>query len=198
MAWRGSPAQGAIKGANRGVNEAQQLTLPWPVVGAVIIGAVSFTVFVLTNWWNGERERLTRSRDVFSKAYAGVQEYKEFPYVIVRRRKDTPEEERIRISSELRRVQADLAFYSAWLRTESRHVHRSFSELLKQARNVAGTAMHEAWLQPAAAEDSKMNMPKLDMSALAPYESAYLEEVVDHLSLWPRWTRRLLRRKPKA
>ena len=111
---------------------------------------MSFTVFVLTNWWNGERERLTRSRDVFSKAYAAVQEYKEFPYVIVRRRKDTPEEERIRISSELRRIQADLAFYSAWLMTESRHVHRSFSGLLEQARKVAGTAMHEAWLEPAA------------------------------------------------
>ena len=180
------------------MNEAQQLTLPWPVVGAVIIGAVSFTVFVLTNWWNGERERLTRGREVFSKAYAAVQEYKEFPYVIVRRRKDTPDEERIRISSELRRVQADLAFYSAWLMTESRHVHRSFSELLEQARKVAGTAMHEAWLQPAAAEDSEMNTLKLDMSALASYECAYLEEVVDHLSLWPRWTRRLLRRKPRA
>ena len=63
---------------------------------------------------------------------------------------------------------------------------------------MAGTAMHEAWLQPAAAEDSEMNMLKLDMSALAPYESAYLAEVVDHLSLWPRWSRRLLRRKPKA
>ena len=95
------------------MNEAQQLTLPGPVVGAVIIGAVSFTVFVLTNWWNGERERLTRSRDVFSKAYAAVQGYKEFPYVIVRRRKDTPEEERIRISSELRRVQADLVPFQA-------------------------------------------------------------------------------------
>ena len=180
------------------MNEAQQLTLPWPVVGAVIIGAVSFTVFVLTNWWNGERERLTRSRDVFSKAYAAVQEYQEFPYVIARRRKDSPEEERIRISSELRRVQADLAFHSAWLLTESRHVHRSFSELLEQTRKVAGKAMHEAWLQPVAAEDSQMNMLKLDTSTLAPYESAYLTEVVDHLSLWPRWTRRLLRRKPKA
>lgn len=180
------------------MNEAQQLTFPWPVVGAVIIGAVSFTIFVLTNWWNGERERLTRSRDVFSKAYAVVQEYKEFPYVIARRRRYTREEERIRISSELRRVQAELAFYSAWLITESRHVHRSFTELLEQVRNVAGTAMHEAWLQPPAAEDSKMNVLKLDTSAFEPYESAYLEEVVDHLSLWPRWTRRLLRRKPKA
>ena len=180
------------------MNEAQQLTLPGPVVGAVIIAAASFTVFVLTNWWNGERERLTRSRDVFSKAYAAVQEYKEFPYVIARRRKDTPEEERIRISSELRRIQTDLAFYSAWLMTESRHVHRSFAELLEQTRRVAGTAMHEAWLQPPAAEDSEMNMPKLDMSTLAPYECAYLEEVVDHLAVWPSWIRRLLRRKARA
>ena len=177
------------------MNEAQQLTLPWPVVGAVIIAAVSFTVFVLTNWWNGERERLTRSRDVFSKAYAAVQEYKEFPYMIRRRRKDTPEEERIRISSELRRIQADLAFYSAWMTTESRHVQCSFSELLDQTRKVAGAAMHEAWLEPAAEDDSRMNMPDMGLSALSRYESAYLEEVVDHLSLWPRWLRRLLRRK---
>lgn len=45
--------------------------------------------------------------------------------------------------------------------------------------------MHEAWLQ-SAAEDSEMNTLKLNMSALASYERAYLEEVVDHLSLRPR------------
>ena len=180
------------------MTETQQLSLPWPVVGAALIATVSFIVFVLTNWWNGERERLGRSREAFSKAYAAVQEYKEFPYVITRRRSGAPEEERVRISSELRRVQTELAFYSAWLMTESRHVHRSFDELLEQMRNVAGVAMHEAWLQPAVEDDSDMNMPKLDMSSLTSYESAYLEEVVDHLSLWPRRLRRLLRRKPKG
>ena len=179
------------------MTETQQFSLPWPVIGAAIIASVSFIIFVLTNWWNGERERLARSREVFSKAYATVQEYKEFPYVIVRRRTDSPEEERIRISSELRRVQSDLAFYSAWLTTESRHVHRSFSELLEQMRHVAGAAMHEAWLKPAAEDDSEMNVPKLDLSVLAPYESAYLEEVVDYLSLWPRWLLRLFRDKPR-
>ncbi len=153
---------------------------------------------LLSNWWNGEPERLSRSREAFSKAYAAVQEYKELLYVIMRRRSDVPEEERVRISSELRRVQADLAFHSAWLMTESRHVHRSFDELLEQVRHVAGMAMHEAWLQPAAEDDSNMNMPKLDMSSLGSYESAYLEEVVDYLSVWPRSLRRLLRRKPKG
>ena len=180
------------------MTEMQQFSLPWPVVGAAIIASVSFIVFVLTNWWNGERERLSRSREAFSKAYAAVQEYKEFPYVIMRRRSDVPEEERVRISSELRRVQTDLAFHSAWLMTESRHVHRSFDELLEQVRHLAGMAMHEAWLQPAAEDDSNMNMPKLDMSSLASYESAYLAEVVDHLSIWPRSLRRLFRRKPKG
>ena len=180
------------------MTEMQEVSLPSPVVGAMIIASVSFIVFVLTNWWNSERERLNRSREAFSKAYAAVQEYKEFPYVIMRRRSDVPEEERVRISSELCRVQTDLAFHSAWLMTESRHVHRSFDELLEQVRHVAGMAMHEAWLQPAAEDDSKMNMPKLDMSSLASYESAYLEEVVDYLSIWPRSLRRLLRRKPKG
>ena len=114
--------------------------------------------------------------------------------MIRRRRADAPEEERVRISSELRRIQADLAFYSAWLMTESPHVHRSFSELLEQLRRLAGTAMHEAWLEPAAKDDSKMNMPDIGLSTLTRYESAYLEEVVDHVSLWPRWLRRMFRR----
>ena len=177
------------------MTEAQQVSLPWPVIAAAVTGAVSIFVFAITNWRTGERTRLTRSREVFSKAYAAIQEYKEFPFVIRRRRKGAPEQERVRISSELRRIQADLAFYSAWLRTESHHVNLSFTELLEQVRRVAGTAMHDAWTEPAAEDDSKMNMPDMGLAALAPYESDYLEEVVDHLSVWPRWLRRLLRKK---
>ena len=198
MAWRGSTAWSATKGRIEGVTEGQQLNLPWPVVAAVVTGVVSILIFAGTNWWNGQRERRTRNREVFAKAYATVQDYKEFPYVIRRRRKGAPEDERLRISSELRKVQADLAFYSAWLKTESPHVHRSFSEFLVQVRGVAGTAMHEAWLAPAAEDDSKMNMPDLGLAALTPYESTYLEEVVDHLSLCPRWLRRICRRGAKG
>ena len=178
-----------------GVTEGQQLTFPWPVIAAAVTGAFSILIFAITNWRNGERERLNRGRQVFSEAYLAIQEYKEFPYVIRRRRKEAPEEERVRISSELRRIQSDLAFYSAWLRTESPYVHRSFSELLEQVRQIAGIAMHDAWLEPAAEGDSEMNMPDLGLSALVPYESAYLNEVVDYLSFWPRWLRRLCRNK---
>ena len=195
MGWRGSIPRTAGEGMMQVVTEVQQINLPWPVIGAAVTGAVSILIFVVTNWRNAGRERLARSRDVFSKAYVAVQEYKEFPYVIRRRRTEAPGEERVRISSELRRVQSDLAFYSAWLRTESRHVHRSFAELLEQVRLVAGAAMREAWLEPPVEEDSGMNMPDLGLSALTPYESAYLDEVVHHLAFWPRWLRRMFRRK---
>ena len=163
----------------------------WPIVAAAITGAVSILIFALTNWRTGERERLTRNRDVFSKAYAAIQEYKEFPYVIRRRASSDPEKERLRISSELRRIQTDLAFYSAWLRTESYHVERSYGELLREVRRVAGPAMREAWLKPSCQDDSEMNVQDLDLSSLASYETAYLGEVVDHLSFWPRRLRRL-------
>lgn len=179
------------------MTEVQQIASPWPVIGAAITVAGSVLLFVASNWWNGNRKRLTRSRRVFSKAYAAVQEYKEFPYVIRRRRASAPEDERVRISSELQKIQADLAFYSAWLTIESHHVHRRFSEFLEQVRLEAGVAMHDAWLEPAAEDDSGMNMLKLDMSAIAPFETAYLEEVADHLALRPRWVCRMFRRKTK-
>ena len=91
------------------MTDGQQLNLPWPVIGAAVTAAVSILIFAINSWWTGKRARLTRSREICSKAYATIQEYKEFPYVIRRRRKDAPEEERLRISSELRRVQAELA-----------------------------------------------------------------------------------------
>ena len=177
------------------VAEPQQVNLPWPLIGAAVTGAISLLVLVVNNWRNARRDRLARSREDFSKAFVAIQEYKEFPYVIRRRRKDAPSEERVRISSELRRVQSDLAFYSAWLRTESRHVHRSYTALLEQVRLVAGAAMRDAWLEPPVDDDPGMNMPDLGLSALAPYESAYLDEVVHHLSFWPRWLRRMIRHK---
>ena len=173
----------------------QDSNVPLPVTVAAITVAGSILLFVITNLWNGRRTRLARSRDEFSKAFVAIQDYKEFPYVIRRRAKQRPEDERARISAELRRIQSEVAYYSAWLRTESSYVNDSFVELLSRVREIGGQAMHEAWLEPASEDDSGMNMPDLGYSGLTPYENAYLEEVVDHLSFWPRWFRRLVRRK---
>ncbi len=180
------------KGRGIDMIDAQQVSIPWPILGAVVTASVSVVIFVVSNWLNGVRDRHNRSREVFSRAFASVQEYKEYPYVIRRRRTASPEEERIRISSELQRVQSDLAFYSAWLQTESPHVHRKFAELLTQVRTVAGGAMREAWLESVPDDDSAMNMPDLGYAALKALEDEYLEEVIHHLSLWPRWLRQMI------
>ena len=176
--------------------DVQQVSIPWPILGAVVTASVTVVIFVVSNWLNGVRDRHNRSREVFSRAFASIQEYKEYPYVIRRRRTASPEEERIRISSELQRVQSDLAFYSAWLQTESTHVHRNFAELLTEVRRVAGGAMKEAWQDSDSDENSAINMPDLGYAKLQPHEDRYLEEVTHHLSLWPRWLRRLIQKRP--
>ncbi|MYD36955.1 MAG: hypothetical protein F4X20_08145 [Dehalococcoidia bacterium] len=78
------------------------------------------------------------------------------------------------------------------MQTESPHVHRKFAELLAELRRVAGSAMREAWLEPALDEDSAIDMPDLGYDALKSLEDEYLEEVIHHLSVWPRWLRRLM------
>ncbi len=172
--------------------------VPLSVTVAAITVAGSFSLFVFANLWNGRRTRLARSRDEFAKAFVAIQEYKEFPYVIRRRAKQTPEEERVRVSTEPRKIQSEVAYYSAWLRTESPYVNESYVELLSRVREIAGRAMHDAWLEPAVEADSGMNMPDLGNSGLTPSENAYMEEVIDHLSFWPRWLKRLFRRRSNA
>ena len=176
------------------MTEPSQANLPWPVIGAAVTGAVSIFVFAVTNWRAGERARLARSREIFSNAYAATQEYKEFPYDIRRRRNTEPEEDRIRISTELRGIQREISFYSAWIQTESPHVGLVYSKLVDQMRQVAGTSMRDAWNEPAVESDAEMNIPGKDLTSLGDFESAFLKEVIDHLSFWPRWMRRTLRK----
>ena len=159
----------------------------------LISASVSIIVSLFTLWRTGAREREDRRREMFSKAYAAIQEYKEFPYVIRRRGTSDPEKERLRISTELKRIQVELSFYSAWLKTESSKVHRAFDDLLTQTRLIAGGAMRESWKKPAVGCDLQMNISDIDLTGLSKYESAYLEEVTDHLSIWPRSALRLCR-----
>lgn len=172
------------------MNDVQSINLPWVFL---ISASVSIIVSLFTLWRTGVREREDRHREMFSKAYAAIQEYKEFPYVIRRRGTSDPEKERLRISAELKRIQVELSFYSAWLKTESPKVHQAFDDLLTRTRSIAGGAMRESWNKPAVGCDSQMNISDIDLTGLSKYESAYLEEVTDHLSIWPRLARRLSR-----
>jgi hypothetical protein len=165
-------------------------SFPPAIVAAAITGAVSLALLAINAWFTGHRERVNRRRDVFSKAFTATVSYEEFPYVVRRRRASSPEDERIRISNELREVQEKLSYYSAWLSTESPSVSQAFNTLIKQLRAVAGTEISRAWNEPPMSEDTGMNMPDLGLGTLRPFKGAYLREVSAELSVLPRWMRR--------
>jgi len=161
------------------------------LVGAAVTGAASILAFVGSVVADGRRRRIHRQRREYSRAFAAVAAYREFPYVIRRRRASDPEGERVRISTELRRVQQDLSQHLAWLRTESTRVANAYAHLVETTRAATGRAMQEAWEADPISTDQAMNLGDLGIPNTAAPEDAYLTAVCDHLSIWPDWVGRL-------
>jgi hypothetical protein len=164
-----------------------------PIIVAAITGAVSLLALAINAVLTAYRERVNRRREMFSKAFAAAVAYEEFPYVVRRRRVSAPEDERIRISTELRKVQEDLSYYSTWLFTESRPISDAYEALILKLREIAGREIQNAWNQPPVGSDAEMNISGLGLNGLKPFKQVYLREVVDHLSPVPRWLRCLCR-----
>lgn len=164
---------------------------------AVAAGALSGAgASMLTLVYSSAQERRDRHREHFSRALQTVSQYEEFPYVVRRRRATDPEGERIRISTELRAVQAELSYHSTWLITESPEVGVAYDVLVGELRRIVGGLIHQAWESQPVADDAGMNIPDVgvEVAKLMPLKEQYLLEVGDHLSLWPRWLRRAARR----
>lgn len=146
----------------------------------------------------GRRARLDRQRERFAEAFAAVVAYAEFPYVVRRRRASTPEDERLRISGELRAVQERIAFSTAWLHSESPRVAVAYEALIKQLRKVAGAQIAEGWTTAPIETDDGMNIrSSLGLEELEPLKMVYLSSVADHLSVLGS-VRRRFRREPSS
>jgi hypothetical protein len=161
------------------------------MIAAIIGGAISLLALALNAIISNRRERTSRQRQELSKAFAACVAYEEFPYVVRRRRSNVPQDERVRISSELSIIQRELAYYSAWLATESISISKTYEALVAKLREIAGAKIREAWLTPPIDSDSGMNMPDLGLSELKLLKEAYLQEVTYHLSVIPRSIRAL-------
>ncbi|MXX66990.1 MAG: hypothetical protein F4Z40_08425, partial [Chloroflexi bacterium] len=135
------------------------------IAGSAITAAISIFMWVVNALVAARNDALTRRREMFSKALAACARYREFPYVIGRRGTDS-ELERKRISTELREIQADIAYYSAWIATESSDVSNAFDELVGTMRRVAGSYMRDAWEREPIDADPDMNISDIDLSAL--------------------------------
>lgn len=96
-----------------------------------------------------EEER-ARLRSTFAEAFEAVVRYKEMPYAIRRRRADEPSAERVRLSEEMRAIQAKLSYYEMWTAGESATVggayatQRHLDELLKFHRLFGRTLRKHA------------------------------------------------------
>ena len=112
---------------------------------AVIAAAIAGTIAIITLVVNGRRVRSDRQRELFGAAFGDVASYCEFPYIVRRRRHDLPEEERIRITTELSEVQRKLNHNRAVLRVEAPRVARAYTDLVEATRRIAGSAIHAGW-----------------------------------------------------
>lgn len=151
------------------------------IVGAAVAGGASLIVFTANSIIAASRENRNRKRDVFATAFQACMAYKEFPYVVRRRRPNNSADERVRISGELRSIQERLSYYTAWMATESPDVARAYQRLVKETRGIAGGKIHEAWKLPPMERDDDMNMPDLGLGKLEPAEDAYLGAVRNEL-----------------
>src|SRR5262252_7527444 len=114
MAGAGSWPSSCRSIQRRGERTMSNISLYLPIVGAPLTAAASLLALAINAWLTAYRERVNRRREMFSKAFAAAVAYEEFPYVVRRQRTSVPEDERIRISTELRKVQEDISYYSAW------------------------------------------------------------------------------------
>ena len=171
---------------------AAATSAPWWVAPAVIAAVIAGIVGVITLIVNGRRARVDRQRVRFAQVLGDLAAYREFVYIVRRRRHDEPEAERVRISTELSKVQKKLNHHAAVLRVEAPRVATTFVELLRVTRQVAGGAIRQGWETAPITEDSGIHVD-VDLTGIEPYEDAYLIEVADHLSPLPGAARRRAR-----
>lgn len=157
----------------------------------VVVAAVSGAIALISLWVNGIRHERARRQRLYADALAALVAYREFAYVIRRRRAPVPGhdeiagEERVRISEALREVQRDVEYHRAWTKTEpATTVATTYDALVKETRRVAGGYMHDAWEAEPLDNDAGMNIGDIDYSPLEEHETAYLDAVTRALRFW--------------
>ena len=137
----------------------------------LVIGLITLIVNLSVSLY---KDRQARRREIYAEAYRAVVAYAEFPYVVRRRSMLSPEKERIRISTDVRKIQERIAFYTAWIRIEAPYVAERYECLVRMTREVAGQQMHQAWRSPGCASDHEMNIGDIDLSTLESPREDYL------------------------
>ena len=145
------------------------------VVAAIVAGVISLLGGTISIW----RSSSERRRQMFADAYMAYRAYCEFPYAVHRRRHDQPDDERIRLTEELRDIQRRISFFQAWTAIEAPKVGEAYARLAYAMRRVAGSAITESWRRGPITTDAEVPVgTTIDLSALGAFEDAFLREVL--------------------
>lgn len=142
-----------------------------------IIGSIGPLVALLgvagTLAVGGARAERQHRRELYARSLDAVSAYYEMPFAISRRRHE-PEHrsaERVRLTEQFSRVQAELTTCIALLRAEGdSRMSDLYEELVRETRRVAGEQAREAWLAEPITADEQVNMPDL-RAALRPIDA---------------------------
>ncbi|MGW6270312.1 hypothetical protein [Streptomyces sp. NPDC055060] len=174
---------------------------------AVLAALVTGLVLGILARISRRAELRQRKQELFASAYEASIQYAEMAYAVRRRRADAAAEERVRLSEQLREIQARLTWHEAWVRFEAPDVGVAYSALVARTRTVAGRSMKEAWSSLPAADDAAMIIPTsvVDLRGLANVRERYMAAVEAHLRpkgrarcLLPRIPRRATTLPPRA
>ncbi|WP_157891997.1 MULTISPECIES: hypothetical protein [Frankia] len=176
-------------GAQGGTTGGPDLLATAVLSGAFLAGIIAAAINIWLAHRRSREEQCNRLRTAFAEAFATYAAYKEFPYAIRRRRTDAAPDERVRLSEALRDIQARLAYHVAWTAAESETVGAAYADLVQQAREIAGTAMKDAWRGPATTSDADMIIPTaiIDLRSLTPFEMSFMKAVRAHLDARTPW-----------
>jgi hypothetical protein len=164
-------------------------TGPWWLAPTVVAASVAALVTIASLVLNGRRDRKDRHRQLLGNALGEVYAYEEFPFIVRRRQKNEPEAERARITAELSEVQRRLNLNQALLWIEAPRVALAYGDLVGATRRIAGRAIRRAWDVPGVDADGAVPVEDVDLSAIEPYQRAFLVAASDHLAIAPWWLR---------
>jgi hypothetical protein len=159
------------------------------VVAALVAAVVSLVALATS----GRRARQDRQRQLFADAFEACIEYREFAY-IVRRRRDESADEVARITGAMSDVQTRLRSVEARLRVESPRVGAAYSKLVVDTKDVAGPQVRSGWEAEPVPPDRTGRIEDVDFAPLAAADAEFLDAARDHLAILPWWIRSPARR----
>lgn len=154
----------------------------------LVPAAIALVTTLLTTaagwWWSARQKRRAEEATLLADAYAAVLAYREFAFSVRRRDANKPEEERVRLSEQMKQVQERLDHHLGWMQASlrTRTVAGEYTALVGETRKTVGKAIRDAWNEPAVATDADMNMPHIasDLVPLQPATEAFLVAVRRH------------------